>query len=95
MDRIRGLAPACSPAAACIACCEAEAGQLDDDHIHDADLSYANWMSDVSSRLWSIPLVRAPACCRRAAGRAHVSARLRVAGLAPRVLALQPPPPDE
>lgn len=57
MDRIRGLAPACSPAS-CIACCEAEGGLDMDDAVHDADLSYANWMSDVSNRLWSIPLRR-------------------------------------
>lgn len=58
MERLRGLAGAVPNA--CIPCCEGDGGGLDDD-ILDADLSYANWMSDVSNRLWSIQLARSRA----------------------------------
>ena len=68
MDRIRSIAPSCSPAA----CCEAEAADdaLDGATVDELSLSYGNWMSDVANRLWNIPLVRAPERRKRLPARA-------------------------
>jgi hypothetical protein len=77
MERIRNMAPSCSPAA----CCEAEAADdpLDGATVDELSLSYGNWMSDVSNRLWNIPLVRA-----RVAWRWGCAGRVRLwAGVAP------------
>lgn len=57
MERLRQTLPTCSPAA----CCESEAADdpLEGAVVDELSLSYGNWMSDVSNRLWNIPLVRA------------------------------------
>lgn len=87
MERLRGLAGAVPNA--CIPCCEGDGGNGIDDVIHDADLSYANWMSDVSNRLWSIQLVSSDpvlglkrALRGRAAEKSGTSARALAAVLA-------------
>ena len=77
MERLRQTLPTCSPAA----CCESEAADdpLEGAVVDELSLSYGNWMSDVSNRLWNIPLVRA---AQRSLRGALAGSSLREAGFA-------------